>query len=494
MSKTNFDKLVRWDADYYNSLSDEDCIVCLTQQEVYLIGQITDMLRWKNTRWIGNLVGLDLDLIASNLEYKLSERMTCQNITKLLEKITQLETKIDYVFNETVVNEGDTVYDVNETVMDDVYTPEQMQSGDMAVSADDCDNDGKSSIYGACSTLVRYIVQNNIDFLQNFTQSTGNIAEQIQTLTGAFPPTDLLAADDLAKYTNFLIDELLEEYEATVDEELIQQTICDLFCIAIANDCVLTMYDVFYYFGGKVSPSLSNITTTFTDLVQFALIGTFTGDMYFYFLCYFQLLSAGMSDVVTGTSLQLYEQQMSAGFNSPDDDWMIFCVDCPEIYRKKIWYLDFSQDDTQITTGFDLTRGEYIGGSGYGLTQAGLPTNGLMTVGLDLDSSWVIYGYALRFDNQEEGDNSLTNVALRPTQGTNTGAAGLSASWGTTGWTYYLNLVTPVTGYAEFALRYAAQLAETPYLRQIALIFDINDAPDDAFITENRNFSGENFD
>jgi len=492
MSKTNFDKLVRWDADYYKELTDDDCIVCLTEREVYIIGQIIDMIRWSRTRWIGDLLGLDFDLIAGNLEYKLAERMTCQNITKLLEKITQLESKIDYVFNETVVNEGDTVFNAYETVMDDVFTPEQMTTGDMVVEAETCDEAGKSQIYGSVVQLVRYIVQNNTDFLEQLGQNFGNIAEQIQTVTGAFPPTDFLAADDLAKYVNFLVDELKEEYEAIVDEELIQQTICDLFCIAVANDCVLTMYDTFHYFASKLSPSFSNVATTLGDLVQFALIGTFSTDMYFYFLCYFQLLSAAMSNVVTGDSLAVYEQQIAAGFNSPDGDWEIFCIDCPTLYRKKIWYFDFSSDGAAITGGFDLTRGVYVAGEGWGLTAAGAPGDGLMTVGLNLNSDYAIRAVALKFANKASGDGGLTDNFLRTTAGSNTGGTAIPFSWGTTGWTYYFAF-TPIDGFVEFAIRYADQLADDVYLSHIGMIFDVNDAPDDAIITEDSVFSGTVF-
>ena len=94
MTRTNFDKLIRWDADFYKSLTDDDCIVCLTEREVYLAGQILDALRWKNTRWIGNIVGLDFDDIADKLEYKFEERMTCKDVSDIFQKIANLESKI----------------------------------------------------------------------------------------------------------------------------------------------------------------------------------------------------------------------------------------------------------------------------------------------------------------------------------------------------------------------------------------------------------------
>jgi hypothetical protein len=486
MSKTNFEKLVRWDADYYKSLTDDDCIVCLTEREVYIIGQITDMLRWKRTRWIGDILGLDFDLIASNLEYKLSERMTCQNITTLLQKITQLEAKIDYVFNETVVNEGDTVYDPETTVMDDVFTPEQMQTGDMAVQAETCDEDGKHQIYGAVSQLVRYIVGKNTDLLQQFEQGVGNLAEQAETLLSAFPPTDLLAVDEVAKYTAFLTQELQEEYEATVDEELIQEVICDIFCIAVANNCRLTMWDVYNYFGSKVDPTFSNAALTYANLVGFAFTGTFSGDMYFHYLCYFQLASAAFSGVATGDGLKDYELQIAAGFNSPDADWMLFCTDCPQLYRKYTVDFAFGLAEWTIDTG-TLESGRMRGADGGSVCTIELNWN-------DFDPAWEIRAMKVFLERiggtSSSSDQTVlkareianSNTSSRDYQNSNGQPNGLLEPCGSLGLSpaYDSNFVQLMV----FARVHDPSDVSEIYISKIEILFSVLNAPERAIITD----------
>jgi hypothetical protein len=488
---TNFEKLVRWDADYYKSLTDDDCIVCLTEREIYLLEQVIEPIRWQNTRWTGDTSGLDFNLITSDLAYKLSERMTCQNITKLLEKLQSLENKIDYVFEQTVINEGDILPD-EDTPAWDVTTPEEFAE-EFTFATDACDDPAKDSLYAGIYQLVRYINQVNIDALQSLAQ-IGNLAQQVDKLISA-ATGGLTPLDEVAAYVNFLVDELLDEYEATVDEELLETVTCDLFCIAVSSNCSLNLSDVINYYGSKIGSTVIDLTSSLANVMQFAATGTFSGDEYFYFMTTFQFITVALTDHFFGVdSMTNYMTQLAAGANSPDNDWTLLCDECPTLYRRKIWNFAYGQSDVIITTGFDLVRGEFIG-NGFGLTQAGAPEDGLMTVGVPLDSTWVVRAVAFKFANKAAGDGGLTNVVVRITSGSNTGADGLSMSWGTTGWTYYSNFVTPssITGYLELALRYADQLADDVYLSHVAMIFDVNEAPIDAVITEVNTFSGTVF-
>jgi len=343
MSKKNrvqLDKLVKWDADFYKSLSDDDCIICLSEREIYLVGQVFDQLRWGNTRWAGDKSGLDFDLIASNLEYKLAERMTCEKLSDISQIINQLQITVSQL--QTTVNNianpgSDTV------VTEDTQLNIALPSADATAFSTDidvCDDDGKSALYGACVYIVNYINQSNIDFLEQLTQATGNLAQQSNILLEAFPPTDILAVDSVAKYIGFLIDELLDEYNATVTQELLQTTMCDLFCIAVSNDCTLTLYDICNYFGGKVDPTFANFATTFANLVEFASIGTFSGDMYFHYMCYFNLVSVALGQGIGLGSAEDFQLQLLAGQNNPDGDWELLCDECPTFHR--LWTWNFS--------------------------------------------------------------------------------------------------------------------------------------------------------
>jgi len=355
--KTKPEKLTRWDADWYKSLTDDDCIVCLSERQIYLIRMMLEPLTWVNTRWVGDIADLDFDLIKSELQFALDDKMTCENLTTILLKINDMEDKINYVYNQTVTDSTDPLFDVNTTTISDNYS--QQQLADFGVQAATCDDAGKDAIYGAVSQLVRYISQNNTDFLENIEQSVGNVAEQASTLLAAFPPTNFLAIDDIADFAQFLVEELLEEYNATVDEALLQETICDLYCLAVNNNCSIDFNDILYYFGSKLPNSPSQFLTSWSSLIQFAIIGSFAGNEYFYYMCFLQLLAAGVADGYNNSNpMSTYALQLAAGLNSPDHDWSIFCTACPTYTHWQLEH-DFALGlgDFTITTGTQQENG-----------------------------------------------------------------------------------------------------------------------------------------
>jgi hypothetical protein len=247
-------------------------------------------------------------------------------------QLASTESTLTNIYQQNLTNSG---FDVNISVVNDYNTPQELQ--DVGAAAETCDTAGKDAIYGACRSLVDYIHAVNLDVLQEIGQAA-NLPDQVNRLISAIPGVGLLPFDEAFSYAAFLVNELTDEYNATVDEELLQNVTCDLFCLSVANNCRLDMFDVFNYFSGKFPGELSTYTTTLAQMVQFAITGTFTGDDYFYFLCAFQLLIAGLDQkILSNQGFTPYAMQIRAGLNSPDNDWSIFCVDCPDF---EFWVLE----------------------------------------------------------------------------------------------------------------------------------------------------------
>lgn len=482
MSKTNFNKLTRWDADYYKSLTDDDCIVCLTEREIYLIGQIIEPLTWSSTRWLGDIVGLDFKAISAQLEFRLSERVTCQNITTLIQKLNQLEDKIDYIFNETVINEGDEGDIVNyNTPLDEHITPDEFAE-DFSVSADTCDTAGKDAVYGGVYALVRYIHQNNIDALQQLAQS-GNLAQQAEKLVSVFTG-GTTPLDEIIDYTAFLMDELLQEYEATVDEALLQETTCDLFCIAVNSNCTINMFDVTNYFTGKFPASPLSIASSLADVVQFALTGTFSGTDYFYFMSSFQLIASALTDHFF--SLNGYEQyklNILAGMNSPDNDWTLFCDACPQMYRKKTYIFAYPQADVTLLQG---TQGS------SGLDGVDIGTSYAVEFTIPLQSSWKIEAVGwreFRAGGTTHGGLDVSVVRLRPTPDDNTGSHFFGGGFMPNGeisrcFTHGLNGANQLYFFGSVRDVDPSGGDEEYTLYELVLMYDVLLSPNDAVITE----------
>src|SRR3546814_13681890 len=91
---TNLEKLAGWDIDYYLSLSDDECSVCLTQKELYLLRNPLRQMEWA-TRWQSQ-IGTpkpDIENIAERLAYKLSGTNCCE-VDYCAEIVDCIETSV----------------------------------------------------------------------------------------------------------------------------------------------------------------------------------------------------------------------------------------------------------------------------------------------------------------------------------------------------------------------------------------------------------------
>lgn len=321
---TNWSKLVVWDADFYKSLTDDDCIVCLTERQIYVLGQTLEQITWQRTRWVGDKSGLDFDLISSEIQFALADRMTCEKLTDLIEQV-QLLTDIIVNGQSPVPT---IIYDT--TVMEDIF-PLSEQEATTFAQAETCDNAGKDAIFGACRSLVTYLTQANQDFLERVSQA-GNVPDRIAELISA-TPLGILPLDEAVDWLTFIAEELLDEYNATVDAELLDAFTCDLFCLARDNDCHLTSDMLLDYLQSKVPATIGNVADTLLDLIQFGLTGTFSGNDYFWYMTYFQVWTRFAGQVWFGQrGIDGLTIAAQTGLNSPDADWSILCTDCPAEY------------------------------------------------------------------------------------------------------------------------------------------------------------------
>lgn len=489
---TNFTKLARWDADFYKSLSEDDCLICLTERQVYLVGQIIEQLTWVKTRWTGDASGLDFDAISGELESRISERMTCENLTIVLNTVNNLQRQIismqqviNQTFNEVDGGTDIFIFNPNTSTVSDVYTPQQLY--DLGVEPDNCDTLGKDAVYGAVSSLVRFINQTNIDFLERINQA-GNFPDQLARVISAIPILGSLPVDEAFQWAQFIATELEDEYNATVDEALLQSVICDLFCIAVASDCHLDFNDVYNYFAAKVSPTLSNATTTFLNLVNFGLTGTFAGADYFYYFCYFQIVTVGMGQLFFGlSSINTYAYYTRAGLNSPDNDWSIFCIGCPTFYR--IYTADFAQGlgDWILPSSEGVIDGNRIKGVDKGFEKA-------INIHMPALPAWRIRAvkvYTERVDGIAHGTGDEVTVYLRPTAGSNTGASqiinggflpnGVSSRCGQINTNPFY-----VTGFNEIGVHASVTDNATSniWISKIEILYEVAHAKTGAIITE----------
>jgi len=290
--------------------------------------------------------------------------VNCDELEACLQVSPTFQTVKNFVYENTVFIDIDT-----ETVTNVFPPAEQAEyiGGDTPdpIPPDDCNKD---ALWSACVSIVNYINNLNLDFLQIVAQST-NLAAQAERVISGIPLIGLLPADEIIGYVDVLANNLYNEYLATVTVELLQETSCDLFCIAIDNDpCGLTFGDLIDYFSSKVAPSLGQAVDTFANIVQFLVAGTFSGTDYFYYMCYLQLFVAYTGEEFFGKKGTMgYALAAAAGLNSPDADWMLYCEECPQPPFEL--YFDF-EVATQVPP-VQVIVGKYQGGNYWRADQTG---------------------------------------------------------------------------------------------------------------------------
>lgn len=314
---------LRWDADYYKSLSDEDCIVCLTERQIYLLGQYIEAIMWVKTRWTGDISELDFVGMAGNLEKALAESMTCETLTLLAQQVADLAAQVQSIIDTQ--NQGD----VNITIDSTIDTVGTDTDANLGGDIEGCDHD---VLWGGVNSLIDYMHAKNVDLLNELNQNIGNTALIAADLISAIPAIGaLFPIDEAIDFGAFLVNELGEEYVAIADEDFLTEVKCELFCATNSGDpCGVSLDDLISLVNSHNSYTITTAATTLVDIVNFVLTGTFAGEQWFWALTSLQLQIAALGETFLdkrGTAG--YELYLAAGYNNPDSDWSILCEECP---------------------------------------------------------------------------------------------------------------------------------------------------------------------
>ena len=324
MSKTRHitKNIVMWDADWYKSLSDDDCIVCLTEKQVYLLSCIAPSLTWLKTRWGGDTSGLDVHGIQGDLLGALTDEMTCTKLDTILEQITSLQTQLTQVQTQlgmqgVEINFGDTI--------NDILTTEQ-QNAPLG-GTNGCDLD---ALWSGCVQIVDYIHNNNIQMLAEFEQNVGNSAATLANAVSGTPVVGFFPADEVLQYAANLVTNLKDEYEAITDEDFLNEVACELFCIAATTgDCSITVLLLLNWLNAHNVITIDVALTRIADIFSLLVNGTFLSSDSFWSLSAWQMVITIQGEKFYAVNgLASYEAQIATGYNSPDADWSILCEDC----------------------------------------------------------------------------------------------------------------------------------------------------------------------
>ncbi len=351
---TNLTKLVSWDIDLYESMSDEeDCLVWLSQRDKYLLKNALRQVEW-STRWTSEQGTPQPDkiLIAENMAFKLSQEY-CVDFCQLF--IDCLDDDESGTFQAIL----DRLSEINA----DNSTGAGQNQSDLIFGDGNNPTCDKDILFGGIVNVVDRANTNNVDALQILEVLT-NVNEWLAQVAGGIFGIEAPVAQSMADWALFIQQSILENYEAQITNEYLETIQCGLFCLAQDN-CELTPQMLVDYFFGRLQSQLT-FESLLTESLEFLVLGVWQGseiaDAMFLSQFVFRAQFGKWFDNVAFTSIDL---DMRLGMNDPDNDWTLLCTDCGWQYISDWLVAEEGWIASQGAPPFDDPRAVWSLGNGW---------------------------------------------------------------------------------------------------------------------------------
>lgn len=200
-------------------------------------------------------------------------------------------------------------------------------SSELVNNPDGCDDD---IIFGMCVQLVEFadrLIKDLFEQLDASQLASVNVGYIIKLI----PVLETLPLDEAFEFTNKVVNDMEIAYLSASTQLLKDEIACDLFCIAKANDCVLTLEAVRDYYQEK-----ADIVFSYDDVFAFIVDftnGTFIGNAVYYGMniLFFQIFVFG------GKFLEYYFRDylrvIQSMYNDPNSDWSTLCDECGWVWE-----------------------------------------------------------------------------------------------------------------------------------------------------------------
>lgn len=344
--------------------------------------------------------------------------MNCEDVADCIENNEAVQEALEQNLIDNINNSADV-----QTALNNVYNqygvnpmPEDVTATDIMPPTVLCDAD---KMWGAVNQLIESMHTNNLDSFEAAEELT-DFSERVSMLLSAIPIFETLPVDEFIDYVQGIwTDDLFEAYVAN-DTTIYRDTLkCDLFCIAVNNNCVLTIDDVYDYFLLRISADPAN---DLIQLIAYLAAGTWTGtqvnDMFFAG----QILIMKYGNQFFNTiGIRPFQTYMEIGSRNPSNDWTILC-DCgwysemdvtadmytwqanPEGFNWGNW-----TDTIGFISGFDVSEGNAYQMVQIKLDFAAPASVQRMAFDYDLTSGTQVFGLVLNVgtDNVNVGQTDV---------------------------------------------------------------------------------------
>jgi hypothetical protein len=388
---TNYDKLVRWDADWYKSLSEDECIICLTEKQIYLIGQVLDQIAWSRTRWAGDKSGLDFKAILGELEYNLSNcNDICDLVADCVENDIDVQLAIELVIRELGFTNATT---------GNPDVPPQAPIGGVRMSGDMLPVDYDCSVSSKNMAVARSIVQSInvaitdwlevIELITNPAELATEISDNVEGLSYVVGTSLEIAA--------WVQDTVAEFYSASYTESAEDEIACAIFC-ALEDNCTLSfqeLIDIYADLAGEIIPDQDDLYAMVEFFITLgASIDTTTVAIIHLFVLHMMRFGGAFGWSGIGS----FESDIRAWVQM--DDFTYADCDCTTETPDTYWYLEANFEIS--SNGWFMQNGTGRDGGGI----IGVSSGGNLRVTMrypDLGASYTLEQFAVLNQRQATG-------------------------------------------------------------------------------------------
>lgn len=286
--------------------------------------------------------------------YDYQEQTGCMDCEQIIDCILNDDDTQDAIAAAINANTSiqEAINDVYNSLQQGGFMPASVTGAAITGSNPECD---LNTLWGWIDGGIEGMNANNID-AQQIAESQSNVFERIASISSAIPGIGVLPVDEILSYIQGLwSDDLFEAYEANDTTEYRRTLKCDIFCLARANDCKVTLDLLEEYFKGRLSYTGGEVLQ---ELIEFLAGGTWTGTLVndtFYLAQLLWLKYGNQYFKVLG----LMGISTMFRLGEPSDDWELLCEECPTEWCYE-W--DFAAGET---TDWTIQAGQFITDVGY---------------------------------------------------------------------------------------------------------------------------------
>lgn len=205
--------------------------------------------------------------------------------------------------------------------------PAGVTAGNILPPNPDCDPD---ILWTQCLGVVQTANRMIEDFLETW-ETYNNSGEVLSDIVSAIPLlgeiADIIGIPGILEYANDLIDSIAENYSADYTLEYEQELACEIFCGA-RDDCAVSLDTLASIMNARIGSALTldNGTELLLSLIDMDISGFNVADLYL--AAFFNMLKVANLVLPITWGIESYLRVIET-FNTPSDDWMLLCEDCP---------------------------------------------------------------------------------------------------------------------------------------------------------------------